>query len=220
MQLVISTSSNRPYLDRVLTSIQNDISIILVMDSTEDFLPNCDGPNIKKMLRLTATDEKPGYSRGGMNYVRCLQAAMGENTLLVEDDVVLHHNWWQDLHKCIAYIETVHKQYILSIGKHSYRLGNRGRGPLQYDYGLVREPVPEITNNALLLLAQTHARYYPVAMMGHIANIIDDIVKTGGDKYDFTIDSYMYRNHLKLFVSQVPLVTHIGKNSTMGHKWN
>ncbi|MCK9458198.1 MAG: hypothetical protein M0R80_00835 [Proteobacteria bacterium] len=218
-QIIISTCPNRAYIHQTLRAIKaDDLPIFLVMDSLEDYLPEY---NFTKVLKTT--NDGDAKERALRNYCRCLMLAEGKNTLILEDDVELRDDWRRDLKRFVAYVERVYSKYVLSIGEHwcplgGFQSGAMVRGPLQIDFGLVREPVQTIIDNkALLCLAGTQARYYPKTLpIKEIVSTILNGFKETPILYDLLLGKYLFETQTKIFISQYPLIRHIGQESTLG----
>ncbi len=217
-QIVITVGPKRPYIHQTIDAIKTDLPVLLVMDSAEDYIPEY---NITKILRADK-EGATAFERALKNYCRCLMLAEGKNTLIMEDDVELHSNWQKDLERFVAYVETVYSKYILSIGEHGYSLAGNRRGPPQIDFGLVREPIQGLvelpTGKALHCLTNTNARYFPKTIA--TKEIVDGMLSAfsiSQISYDLLLDRYLFDTKMKLFISQYPLSTHIGKISGLGN---
>jgi hypothetical protein len=216
-QIVVATCPGRKYIYQTLESIHDNIPIIVVMDSVHDFLPDICNENITKKLRTYEhISDATNLQKAASNYCRCLTEAKNKNTLIIEDDIVFKGSWQGKFIQYVNYIETTYKEYVLSISHRGYKLGGKGVGPSHIDYGLVREPQQVITSQGLLLLANTQARYYPSYMTKNYDKIITYLNAYNMEPYDLVLDRFFYMNKIKLFVSQVPLTSHLGKESTIG----
>jgi hypothetical protein len=222
LEQIVIISCPRECIRTTLSKIQaEDLPIIVVMDSTEDYLPDIIMPNIKKMLREPYPEEPSTYVKSNNNYMRCLELAAGKNTLILEDDVELQLNWREDMERCIGYVEKACSEYVLSIGEHGFPICEVWRGPPQLDLGLVREVLPQPqTNGAVLVQGRTHGRYFPSAIrmreiLNYFRNYPYDKYHVG---YDIVLDIGLHLMGIKLFVTQYPLLHCVEVESVIGYE--
>jgi hypothetical protein len=194
-------TTNRPvnYLAITLESVRPYCVSVVSGCSSVEHIPNSD-----HIIRVVPVDDEwekikhlPVNLRGAWNYRRCLINATSD-VLVLEDDVILSHGWYDYLEKAISSIPD--KLYILSL----YCLY-----PLKSDGDIVQSyPNPGFGG--------TCGVYYPKPVHSLIIDLLHSILLREEGIWDWAIRDFAQQQNIPIYTVYPNLVQHIGRVSTIG----
>lgn len=210
MQILISTVDRKDsVLDKCLESIkESGITPILIKGGKGSPLWE-----VEKNLK--------DIQRAAYGFYKCLTFNPNEDTLILEDDVILDKGWWFKFTELKKVIKL--NRYMLSlilpfpelVSSTDVKL--QTLQPIVYKATIAFDKKGNPTSTPILYSNTSAVFYTKDVLKTRLSEYIDRYAVHGQAMYDLALGHFMFRSQIPIFIMVPSLAKNVGEVSAMGH---